>query len=57
MPSLSWESNFPKPTSEIIKENNAILWTKQIFKTKPNHEVAEDFKNKIKQFFGSFDER
>jgi superfamily II DNA/RNA helicase len=44
-------TKFQKPTSENIEENNAILWAKQIFKTKPNHEVAEDFKSKIKTIF------
>lgn len=44
-------TKFQKPTSENIEENNAILWAKQIFKTKPNHEVPEDFKNKIKTIF------
>jgi ATP-dependent RNA helicase DeaD len=44
-------TKFQKPTSENIEENSAILWAKQIFKTKPNHEVAEDFKNKIKTIF------
>jgi ATP-dependent RNA helicase DeaD len=27
------------------------LWAKQIFKTKPNHEVSADFKNKVKTIF------
>jgi ATP-dependent RNA helicase DeaD len=27
------------------------LWAKQIFKTKPNHEVSVDLKNKIKTVF------
>jgi ATP-dependent RNA helicase DeaD len=44
-------TKFQKPTSENIEENNAILWAKQIFKTKPNHEATEDFKNKIKTIF------
>ena len=44
-------TKFKKPTSENIEENNALLWAKQIFKTKPNQEVSEDFKNKIKTVF------
>ena len=44
-------TKFQKPTSENIEENNALLWAKQIFKTKPNQEVSADFKNKIKTVF------
>lgn len=44
-------TKFLKPTAENIEENNTILWAKQIFKTKPNHEVNVDFKNKIKTIF------
>ena len=44
-------TKFQKPTAENIEENNALLWAKQIFKTKPNHEVSADFKNKIKTVF------
>ena len=40
-----------KPNSNSIEENNAVLWAKQIFKTKPNHELDSDFKNKIKTIF------
>ncbi len=44
-------SKFQKPSAENIEENNTVLWAKQIFKTKPNHEVSIDFKNKIKTIF------
>ena len=44
-------TKFQKPTLENIEENNTILWAKQIFKTKPNHEVSVDFKNKVKTIF------
>lgn len=44
-------TKFQKPTSENIEENNALLWAKQIFKTKPNQEVSANFKNKIKTVF------
>ena len=44
-------SEFQKPTAENIEENNTLLWAKQIFKTKPNHELNSDFKNKIKTVF------
>ena len=44
-------TKFKKPTSENIEENNALLWAKQIFKTKPNQEVSLEFKDKIKTVF------
>lgn len=44
-------SKFEKPSSENIEENNTLLWAKQIFKTKPNHEVSVELKNKIKTVF------
>jgi len=44
-------SEFKKPSAESIEENNTFLWAKQIFKTKPNHEVSKDFKDKIKTVF------
>lgn len=44
-------TKFQKPTAVNIEENNTLLWAKQIFKTKPNHEVSADFKNKIKTVF------
>ncbi|MEO8234566.1 MAG: DEAD/DEAH box helicase [Flavobacterium sp.] len=42
---------FQKPNAESIEENNAYLWAKQIFKTKPNHELSNDLKDKIKTVF------
>lgn len=42
---------FKKPTVASIEENNTFLWAKQIFKTKPNHEVAPELKEKIKTVF------
>jgi ATP-dependent RNA helicase DeaD len=44
-------AKFQKPNPESIEENNAYLWAKQIFKTKPNHEISEEFKTKIKTVF------
>lgn len=44
-------SEFKKPSAESIEENTAFLWAKQIFKTKPNHEVSKEFKDKIKTVF------
>ena len=40
-----------KPNSNSIEENNAVLWAKQIFKTKPNHKLDFEFKSKIKTIF------
>ena len=40
-----------KPNSASVEENNAILWAKQLFKTKPNHEISSDLKDKIKTIF------
>ncbi|WP_306350133.1 DEAD/DEAH box helicase [Flavobacterium sp. '19STA2R22 D10 B1'] len=42
---------FKKPTAESIEENNTYLWAKQIFKTKPNHDVDPALKDKIKTVF------
>lgn len=44
-------TKFKKPTVASIEENNTLLWAKQIFKTKPNHEVDSNLKNKIKTVF------
>jgi ATP-dependent RNA helicase DeaD len=44
-------TKFKKPTVASIEENNTLLWAKQIFKTKPNHEVDLELKNKIKTVF------
>ncbi|MDX1362830.1 DEAD/DEAH box helicase [Arenibacter latericius] len=40
-----------KANAKSIDENNALIWAKKIFKTKPNREVSEDFKAKIKTIF------
>ncbi|WP_309608697.1 DEAD/DEAH box helicase [Flavobacterium sp.] len=42
---------FQKPKRESVEENNAYLWSKKIFKTKPNHEISIDLKDKIKTVF------
>lgn len=44
-------TKFQKPTSENIEENNTLLWAKQIFKTKPNHDISLELKTKIKTVF------
>ena len=36
-----------KPNANSIEENNTMLWAKQIFKTKPNHEL-DDVDNVVK---------
>ncbi|PHS52352.1 MAG: DEAD/DEAH box helicase [Lutibacter sp.] len=42
---------FIKADAQSIEENNGLLWAKKIFKTKPNREVSEDYKAKIKTIF------
>ena len=42
---------FSKPSNDSIEDNNTLLWAKQIFKTKPNHEVDTELKTKIKTVF------
>ena len=44
-------TQFKKPTVASIEENNMLLWAKQIFKTKPNHDVVPEVKEKIKIVF------
>lgn len=42
---------FAKPSTASIEDNNTLLWAKQIFKTKPNHELDAELKTKIKTVF------
>ena len=42
---------FSKPSATSIEDNNTLLWAKQIFKMKPNHEVDSELKTKIKTVF------
>ncbi len=42
---------YSKPDSQSVEDNNTLLWAKQIFKTKPNHEVSEALKEKVKTIF------
>ncbi|MFD1293799.1 DEAD/DEAH box helicase [Lutibacter holmesii] len=44
-------ARFEKANAESIEENNALLWAKKIFKTKPNHSVSNEFKDKIHTVF------
>jgi ATP-dependent RNA helicase DeaD len=40
-----------KPSQESVEENNTYLWAKRIFKTKINHDLSPEFKEKIKSVF------
>lgn len=42
---------FKKADEQSIEENNGLLWARKIFKTKPNHTVSAEFKEKIKTVF------
>jgi len=44
-------TEFKKADAQSIEENNTLLWAKKIFRTKPNREVSEDFKTKVKTVF------
>ena len=42
---------FKRADAKSINENNALLWAKKIFKTKPNREISDEFKKKITTVF------
>ena len=44
-------SEMKKADAAAIEENNALLWARKIFKTKPNKDISEAFKTKIKTIF------
>lgn len=44
-------SKYKKADAQTIEDNNTTLWAKKIFKTKPNHDVAPELKNKIHTVF------
>ncbi|MCC9070002.1 DEAD/DEAH box helicase [Flavobacterium sp. F-65] len=44
-------TEFKKPSVASLEENNTLLWAKQIFKTKPNHDVSTELKTKVKTVF------
>ncbi|MEW7292135.1 DEAD/DEAH box helicase [Aquimarina sp. 2304DJ70-9] len=44
-------STFKKADAKSIEENKGLLWARKIFKTKPNHDISEDFKTEIKTIF------
>ena len=42
---------YKKPDSKSLENNNMYLWSKQIFKTKPNTTIEFELKDKIKTVF------
>ncbi len=42
---------YQKASAQSITENNALLWAKKIFKTKPNRELDPEFTKQIKTVF------
>jgi ATP-dependent RNA helicase DeaD len=44
-------TEYKKPDSISVEENNTLLWAKQIFKTKPNNEVSTLLKEQVKTIF------
>lgn len=42
---------FQKADEQSIEENNGLIWARKIFKTKPNRELSEAYKAKIKTIF------
>tara|TARA_R100000935_G_scaffold52884_1_gene80351 strand:- start:1092 stop:2432 length:1341 start_codon:yes stop_codon:yes gene_type:complete len=44
-------NEYTKPTAASVEQSNTLLWAKQIFKTKPNHDVSKELKEQIKTIF------
>ena len=44
-------TEYKKANTKSIEDNNTLLWAKRIFKTKPNKEVSEEVKSKVKTIF------
>ena len=42
---------FKKADAASIEENNTLLWARKIFKTKPNHTISPEFKEKVHTIF------
>ena len=42
---------FEKADAKSIEENNTLLWAKKIFKTKPNHTISPEFREKVHTVF------
>ncbi|MHA7944198.1 DEAD/DEAH box helicase [Formosa sp. 3Alg 14/1] len=44
-------SELKKADAQSIEESNALIWANKIFKTKPNRNISETFRNKIHTTF------
>ncbi|WP_286815093.1 helicase-related protein, partial [Maribacter sp. UBA849] len=44
-------SKYQKADAKSIEENNTLLWAKKIFKTKPNREISDELRTKVKTVF------
>ncbi|WP_026838644.1 DEAD/DEAH box helicase [Gillisia sp. JM1] len=42
---------YSKPDAQSVEDNNTLLWAKQIFKTKPNHNLSFELKDRVKTIF------
>jgi ATP-dependent RNA helicase DeaD len=42
---------YKKANAQSIEENNGLLWAKKIFKTKPNKNISEEFRKKVRTVF------
>ena len=42
---------FKKADAQSIEENNGLLWSKKIFKTKPNRTISDEFRNNVNTIF------
>lgn len=42
---------YEKADAKSIEENNALVWAKKVFKTKPNKHIPENFKAQVKTIF------
>lgn len=42
---------YSKPDAQSVEDNNTLLWAKQIFKTKPNHNISSELKEDVKTIF------
>ena len=44
-------NQYKKADTQSIEENNTLIWAKKIFKTKPNHAIPEQLKQKVRTVF------
>lgn len=42
---------YKKADAQSIEENNALLWAKKIFKTKPNRAISEELRKQVRTIF------